>query len=232
MSEEEIAVELQSQGVTCVKRFTRKDHDRVVHTKTYLLTFSLPKVPSSLKAGYFNIGVDVYIPNPLRCYKCQKFGHGARSFSTPSRKVDSACQTDICWVSDNQTLTHSISGDGKNSSTSASQTEIQPEQLILPQTVTQAQSESQSNCEPETEPETVQQVNKTKHLTNRERKQLKKKELKALKHIEVPSPLTIPVEVHNSFEPLDMDVTPSPPIQRRGPSPAHDLQLNLHELLY
>jgi hypothetical protein len=28
-----------------------------------------------IKAGYFNIRVEQYIPNPLRCFKCQKFGH-------------------------------------------------------------------------------------------------------------------------------------------------------------
>ncbi len=79
MSEEDITQELTSQGVTSVKRFTRKDHDRVVRTNTYLVTFALSKLPDSIKAGYFNIGVDVFIPNPLRCFKCQKFGHGAKS---------------------------------------------------------------------------------------------------------------------------------------------------------
>ncbi|GBN63073.1 hypothetical protein AVEN_116879-1 [Araneus ventricosus] len=39
------------------------------------LTFSSTVLPSSIKAGYLNIRVRPYIPYPLRCFKCQKFGH-------------------------------------------------------------------------------------------------------------------------------------------------------------
>ncbi|GFS83492.1 uncharacterized protein TNCV_66381 [Trichonephila clavipes] len=34
-----------------------------------------PKLPSAIKAGYLNCKVRPYIPNPLRCFKCQRFGH-------------------------------------------------------------------------------------------------------------------------------------------------------------
>ncbi|GFU97987.1 uncharacterized protein TNCV_3150281 [Trichonephila clavipes] len=34
-----------------------------------------PKLPTTIKAGYLNCKIRPYIPNPLRCYKCQKFGH-------------------------------------------------------------------------------------------------------------------------------------------------------------
>ncbi|XP_048240223.1 uncharacterized protein LOC125373266 [Haliotis rufescens] len=79
MSEEEIAAELQTQGVTAVKRFTKKKDDgTIMKLNTYLFTFALSSIPKSLKAGYFNIGVEVYVPNPLRCFKCQQFGHGAK----------------------------------------------------------------------------------------------------------------------------------------------------------
>ncbi|XP_071088913.1 uncharacterized protein [Haliotis cracherodii] len=292
MSEEEITFELQSQGVTSVKRFTRKDNDRIVPTTTYLLTFACPKVPTSIKAGYINIGVDVYISNPLRCFKCQKFGHGAKScdkspvcsrcskshdsaectndiqcancrgehfssskscpyyqkqsqllkikhtnnisfseavkllakqtpntpsslsysaaVSTSPRKVDCACHTDICWVSDKQSVLPPVPRD---SSSSASQTELQSESVPEPVPVPLAVPVSVPK------PESVRDVLNTKHLTNKERKQLKKKESRALKQVEVPSPLIIPVEVHNTFEPLAMEVTPSLTLQRRGPSP-------------
>ncbi|XP_071091229.1 uncharacterized protein [Haliotis cracherodii] len=79
MSEEEIAAELQTQGVTAVKRFTKKKDDgTIIKLNTYLFTFALSSFPKSIKAGYFNIGVEVYVPNPLRCFKCQQFGHGAK----------------------------------------------------------------------------------------------------------------------------------------------------------
>ncbi|XP_071118321.1 uncharacterized protein [Haliotis cracherodii] len=81
MSEDEIVTELSTQGVTAVKRFTRKQDEQLIKTHTYLFTFSLSKIPPSIKAGYFNIGVEVYVPNPLRCYKCQHFGHGAKTYT-------------------------------------------------------------------------------------------------------------------------------------------------------
>ncbi|GFV77962.1 uncharacterized protein TNCV_1161 [Trichonephila clavipes] len=34
-----------------------------------------PKLPSTIKAGYLNCKIRPYIPNPLRCFKCQRFGH-------------------------------------------------------------------------------------------------------------------------------------------------------------
>ncbi|XP_048239037.1 uncharacterized protein LOC125372628 [Haliotis rufescens] len=79
MSEQEITDELTTQGVTAVKRFTMKSRDGdIIPSNTYLLTFALSALPKSIKAGYLNIGVEVYVPNPLRCFKCQKFGHGSK----------------------------------------------------------------------------------------------------------------------------------------------------------
>ena len=46
-----------------------------VKTNTLILTFNSPKIPDSLKICYMNIPVTQYVPNPLRCYKCQRFGH-------------------------------------------------------------------------------------------------------------------------------------------------------------
>ncbi|GFW64606.1 uncharacterized protein TNCV_3514281 [Trichonephila clavipes] len=38
-----------------------------------------PKLPTTIKAGYLNCRIRPYIPNPLRCFKCQKFGHSQTS---------------------------------------------------------------------------------------------------------------------------------------------------------
>ena len=35
-------------------------------------------MPKTLKIGYLNVGVDIYIPNPLQCYSCFRFGHHER----------------------------------------------------------------------------------------------------------------------------------------------------------
>ena len=79
MSESDIASELKSQNVTHVKRFSIKKDGRIIKINTYLLTFSTPTPPKGIKAGFCSVPVEKYIPNPLRCYKCQRYGHGSSS---------------------------------------------------------------------------------------------------------------------------------------------------------
>ncbi|GFU65871.1 uncharacterized protein TNCV_5011691 [Trichonephila clavipes] len=38
-----------------------------------------PKLPTTIKAGHLNCKIRPYIPNPLLCYKCQRFGHSQTS---------------------------------------------------------------------------------------------------------------------------------------------------------
>ena len=67
---------LSSQGVVEVKHIFTKRNDKLEPTNTFILTFNLPSPPKAIKAAYMKIDVELYIPNPLRCYKCQRFGHG------------------------------------------------------------------------------------------------------------------------------------------------------------
>ncbi|GBN92764.1 hypothetical protein AVEN_247803-1 [Araneus ventricosus] len=46
-----------------------------MQTKHFILTFNTPRLPEYIKAGYVRCSVRPYIPNPLRCFKCQRFGH-------------------------------------------------------------------------------------------------------------------------------------------------------------
>ena len=48
-------------------------------TKHVILAFASTKLPSSIKAGYLQYAIRPYIPNPLRCFKCQRFGHSKTS---------------------------------------------------------------------------------------------------------------------------------------------------------
>ena len=66
---------LKQQGVTACKRFTIKKDGNLIETNTLLLTFNTTTLPKSLKKFYRIIPVEVYIPNPLRCFNCQRFGH-------------------------------------------------------------------------------------------------------------------------------------------------------------
>ena len=74
-SEDSIVEYLRPQGVTGCKRFKIKKEGQSVETNTLLLTFDRVNVPKSLKTFYRVVPVDVYVPNLLRCFNCQRFGH-------------------------------------------------------------------------------------------------------------------------------------------------------------
>ncbi|GFT74252.1 putative RNA-directed DNA polymerase from transposon BS [Trichonephila clavipes] len=77
--ETEILEGLFDQGVTQVRKITIKKDSSLFSTKHFILTFNSPILPSAIKAGYLNCKVCPYIPNPLRCFKCQRFGHSQTS---------------------------------------------------------------------------------------------------------------------------------------------------------
>ena len=74
-TEENILEYLKPQGVTHVKRFTIRKNHETINTNTLLLTFNSVVTPKTLKIFYQIIQVELYVPNPLRCFNCQKFGH-------------------------------------------------------------------------------------------------------------------------------------------------------------
>ena len=74
---EEIVREMSSQGVTEVHRLSKKQGETKVQTHTYFLTFALSAVPETVKIGFLRCKVSVYVPAPMRCFKCQKFGHSS-----------------------------------------------------------------------------------------------------------------------------------------------------------
>ena len=51
-----------------------KRNNGEVKTTTFILTFNTPQIQDSLKICFLNIPVTQYVPNPIRCYKCQRFG--------------------------------------------------------------------------------------------------------------------------------------------------------------
>ncbi|XP_021367460.1 uncharacterized protein LOC110459502 [Mizuhopecten yessoensis] len=61
--------------VSEVRRILSKKNNKLVPTDTFVLTFATPSLPSAVVIGYQRCSVSVYIPNPLRCRNCQKYGH-------------------------------------------------------------------------------------------------------------------------------------------------------------
>ena len=80
-SDDEVREALSAEGVTHVKHLFTKRNESSVPTNTFIITFNKPTLPKSVRAAYLNIPVEPFVPGPLRCYKCQKFGHGQNSCS-------------------------------------------------------------------------------------------------------------------------------------------------------
>lgn len=74
-SEAEIQEGLAAQKVVAVQKMQRKVGDALVYTGTCVLTFKKSILPSSIKFGYINCNVKPFIPNPMRCLNCFRFGH-------------------------------------------------------------------------------------------------------------------------------------------------------------
>ncbi|XP_071044434.1 uncharacterized protein [Parasteatoda tepidariorum] len=75
----EIIEGLSSQGVIDARHITIKKGPDTITTQHIILTFNTSTLPDDIKAGYRNCKVRPYIPNPLRCFKCQKFGHSTNN---------------------------------------------------------------------------------------------------------------------------------------------------------
>ena len=72
MDEEEIKKELQPQGIIAVKRIS-------IRYSLYVLTIKGQTIPKRINIGYLKKEKRSYIPNPQRCFQCQKFGHTKNS---------------------------------------------------------------------------------------------------------------------------------------------------------
>jgi hypothetical protein len=83
-SEEEILENLLDQGVSNVKRIRVKRNGTLVATHSYILEFKTITLPEAVFMAYIKAEVEEYIPNPLRCYKCQLFGHHKDRCSKPA----------------------------------------------------------------------------------------------------------------------------------------------------
>ena len=70
MSEVEIRDELRDQGVVGVKK-----EGEVIPTNTLFLTFGSPDLPKEITVGYLKVKVALFVPNPMRCFNCNKFGY-------------------------------------------------------------------------------------------------------------------------------------------------------------
>ena len=85
MTETEIKTELQEQGVDEVHKVTVKMDTEKVPTNTR--NVGTPEMPKDITVGYLKVKVALFVPNPMRCFNCNKFGHTSQRC-----KVAAKCQ--------------------------------------------------------------------------------------------------------------------------------------------
>lgn len=84
VSEEEITKEMASQGVTSCRRLSKRQDGEFKNTTSVVLTFALEKPPEKVYVGYEACSVRPYIPSPLRCFQCNRYGHTAQTCKSKS----------------------------------------------------------------------------------------------------------------------------------------------------
>ena len=75
----------------------RKHNGMLENLPTYIDTFDSCHLPEKVSVGWTKCPIDLYIPRPRRCFKCQAFGHGTNS----CRAQVSTCQN--CGESEHET---------------------------------------------------------------------------------------------------------------------------------
>ena len=79
VSEEDIVDGLEEFGVVGAKRVRTKRGGEEKDTDTIILTFDGLDLPDKVSVGYTKVNVRAYIPNPMRCFTCHRYGHTTAS---------------------------------------------------------------------------------------------------------------------------------------------------------
>ena len=74
-ADDEILDGLKDEDVVKVERIMVFRDGQRKPTGTFILTFQTQVLPKYIKVGYYRVSVSQFIPNPIRCFKCQRYGH-------------------------------------------------------------------------------------------------------------------------------------------------------------
>ena len=78
-SDEDLLKSLKKSKVIDLYRIKKKIDGKSINTPIYILTFQQTQIPEHISVGWTRCRVRDYIPRPRRCFKCQRFGHGAKT---------------------------------------------------------------------------------------------------------------------------------------------------------
>ena len=103
MTEMEIKMELQEQGVVEVHRVMVQRDTEKVPTNTLFLTFNTPELPKEITVGYQKVKVALFVSNLMRCFNCNKSGHMSQRCKVAAKcpvcgkdKHESQCEDPSC----------------------------------------------------------------------------------------------------------------------------------------
>ena len=77
MSNVEICEGLEEAGVVEARRLGK--------TNAVVLSFSTATLPNHVYIGYLSVPVRTFVPDPLRCFRCHRFGHGSAACRSQAR---------------------------------------------------------------------------------------------------------------------------------------------------
>ena len=75
ISDEDITDGLSAFGVVSARRIKTRKNGVLVPTHSVILTFDQLDLPREVPIGYIKVKVRQYIPSPMRCFRCLRFGH-------------------------------------------------------------------------------------------------------------------------------------------------------------
>lgn len=154
---------LSDQKVIDVKFHTKTVNGTPYNTGLVFLTFGTSELPEVIKVGLLNLRVRPYIPQPMRCFICHKFGHislNCNSKSSPKcyncnqdkhiQDRNEKCQSSPVCVNCNENSHNSYN---RNCSEYKRQLEIQT--IRVTQKVSMAEAVKRSNLNRTTYAQTV-----------------------------------------------------------------------------
>ena len=95
MSEVEIWDELKDQGVVGVNQVTLKKEGKVIPTNTLFLTFDSPDLLKEITVGCLKVKVALFVPNPMSCFNCNKYGHTSQRCKVAATATSMATQANV-----------------------------------------------------------------------------------------------------------------------------------------
>ena len=75
MEDEETATGLYESGVAGARRIRTKNGGALVPPHSIILAFDSADLPKEVHVGYEVLKVRPYVPSPMRCFRCLRFGH-------------------------------------------------------------------------------------------------------------------------------------------------------------